>query len=414
MTHLSAYFESDFLGAAPTANSNESNSYNLRLRQAFAEYDRSDWGFSLAGGQMWSLATLETSGLYPRNEAVPLTIDAQYNVGFNWMRVPQMRFIENFAPGLWGAISFENPAALVYGGGNSVSGVLTSNPGVGGGLLNNGGSTFCSYGSGAPPVACGEGYTGTGFTLDVMPDIIAKVAWEPGWGHFELYGLGREFRTELTKAIGPNPAGATPTAFGGGIGAGAVLPVIPKMLDITANILGGWGIGKYASGQLPDFTINPNNGAPALIPEIEGMVGVIGHPTPTLDLYGYFGVEQADSQAFTSGGKPFGYGNAAYTNGPSAASAGGTAGAAGCLLGNEGGTTIINSGAFNTPSVGCNIDRLWQVQVGGWWNFYKGEYGRMALGASYSYTHVGTFAGIDGSPSTSDNIVMVSFRYYPF
>ncbi len=58
---------------------------------------------------MWSLATLETSGLYPRNEAVPLTIDAQYNVGFNWMRVPQMRFIENFAPGLWGAISLEIP-----------------------------------------------------------------------------------------------------------------------------------------------------------------------------------------------------------------------------------------------------------------------------------------------------------------
>jgi hypothetical protein len=38
----------------------------------------------------------------------------------------------------------------------------------------------------------------------------------------------------------------------------------------------------------------------------------------------------------------------------------------------------------------------------------------MELGASYSYVHAGTFAGSAGSPHTSDNIVMTSFRYYPF
>jgi TolA-binding protein len=418
-TGLTAYFESDFLGAAPTANSNESNSYNLRLRQAFTEYDRSDWGFSLIGGQTWSLATLYTSGLTPRKEAVPLTIDAQYNVGFNWMRVPGIRLVENFAPGWWAGLSFENPQALVYGGANGVPGVLVGNPGTGGGLLNNGG-TYCSYTNGT---SCGEGYTGTAFTFDVMPDIILKLAAEPGWGHYEIYGLAREFRTENTCSGGPTNckgldliAGSHPTAFGGGIGAGAVLPVVPTKVDVTLNGLVGKGVGKYASGQLPDFTINPNNGAPAPIGEATAMVGVIGHPTTAWDLYGYLGIEEAQKQAYTGiNGTAYGYGNSAYTNGPTTASTTGSTGAAaGCLVGNVGGTTIIDSGVYNTGGQGCNIRQLWQAQVGAWYKFYQGDFGMMELGASYSHVHVGTFSGTAGSPTTSDNIVMTSFRYYPF
>ncbi len=388
-TKLTSYFETDFLGAAPTANSNESNSYNLRIRQAFAEYDRSDLGFSLVGGQAWSLATLDTSGLYPRREAVPLTIDAQYNVGFNWMRVPQIRLVENFAPGLWGAISFENPAALTYGGANSVSGVKTGNPGIGGGLLNNGGSTDSG------------GYSGTSYTFDVIPDIIAKIAYEPGWGHYELYGLAREFRTINTTPAISAVGGSQPTSFGGGIGAGMVLPVVPKMVDFGGNILAGYGVGKYASGQLPDFTINPTTGAPVPIPEVEAMVGVIGHPTPVLDLYGYFGVEEAEKTSFQTGATAYGYGNPNYTN-------------AGCLFGNEGTSTGYLGSSVTTTGIGCNIRQLYQPQVGFWWKLFKGKWGMMELGASYSYVHVSTFAGTHGAPSTSDNIVMASFRYYPF
>jgi TolA-binding protein len=389
VTKLSAYFESDFLGAAPTANSNESNSYNLRLRQAFAEYDRKDLGFSFVGGQTWSLATLYTSGLYPRNEAVPLTIDAQYNVGFTWMRVPGFRFIENFAPGFWGAISFENPQAIPYtnAGASFPFTVKTGNPGIGGGLLNNGGSTIGN--------TTASGYAGTSFTFDVMPDIIGKLAWEPGWGHFELFGLAREFRTLIT---GPAAFAPQQTAFGGGVGFGAILPVAPKLLDVTINGLYGPGVGKYASGQLPDFTINPTNGAPQPITELQGMLGLIGHVLPSVDLYNYLGIEKTYSQSF---GTAFGYGNDHYTN-------------LNCLYGNEGGTTAYLGSIVSTTGVGCNISQLWQEQVGGWWNFYKGDFGRMALGASYSYVNVDTFPGTHGAPSTHNNIVMISFRYYPF
>ena len=37
--HLTAYWENDWLGAGVTANSRESNSYNLRMRQAWLFYD---------------------------------------------------------------------------------------------------------------------------------------------------------------------------------------------------------------------------------------------------------------------------------------------------------------------------------------------------------------------------------------
>ncbi len=42
---MEGYFEMDFLGAAPTANSNESNSYNLRMRNVYGTYYRQDDGF---------------------------------------------------------------------------------------------------------------------------------------------------------------------------------------------------------------------------------------------------------------------------------------------------------------------------------------------------------------------------------
>jgi TolA-binding protein len=381
VTNLTAYFETDFLGMASTANSNQSNSYNLRMRQAFAEYDRKDWGFSLAGGQMWSLATLETSGLYPRNEAVPLTIDANYNVGFNWLRVPQMRFIENFAPGIWGAVSVESPQAVNINNtlpaaatpGVLPSGdVITGMAGGSGGLLGGGGNTQT-------------------YSIDPVPDVIAKAAWEPGWGHFEIYGIGREFRTNVIA--GPIALQGHQTAFAGGIGAGAVLPVMPKLVDVTATVLWGDGIGKYGDAQLSDYTVNAN-GQPSPNHEITGLLGVIGHVHPRVDLYGYWGIEHAFANSFnnTAGTAHFGYGNPLNSD-------------IACTAGSLTGAT-------------CDIDQVQEFQVGGWWNFYKGEYGRMAFGASYAWLNVDTFtgtaAGTTGSSHGTNNIVMVSFRYYPF
>ena len=38
----------------------------------------------------------------------------------------------------------------------------------------------------------GSGFSsGTNYSDDVAPDIIGKVAWDPGYGHYEAYGLMR-------------------------------------------------------------------------------------------------------------------------------------------------------------------------------------------------------------------------------
>ena len=116
---LAAYFETDFQGSAPTANSVESNSYNLRLRQAYGTYDNTDWGFHFLGGQAWSLLTPQKVGITPRQEDIPLTIDAQYVVGFNWTRQPQARFVGDFFDHkLWAGLSLESPQAVFFTGPN--------------------------------------------------------------------------------------------------------------------------------------------------------------------------------------------------------------------------------------------------------------------------------------------------------
>ena len=60
-----AYAEADFLGAAQTANSNETNSYNPRMRVFYAtlDYETSFGGIHFLSGQNWSLATLNSKGI---------------------------------------------------------------------------------------------------------------------------------------------------------------------------------------------------------------------------------------------------------------------------------------------------------------------------------------------------------------
>src|SRR5262249_26030957 len=80
------------------------------------------------------------------------------------------------------------------------------------------------------------------------------------------------------------------------------------------------------------------DGVLAPIPELQAMIGLVGHPTDALDFYLYAGIEQAGRTAFTVSGKPFGYGNALYDN-------------SGCLI--EGSTLCA-----------ANTSRLWRVTGG--------------------------------------------------
>jgi len=78
----------DFLGAGVTVNSRESNSYNSRIMQAFVNYNNDSGHFDILAGRSWSLVTQDRLGIIPLMENIPLTIDAQYVVGYNWARQP--------------------------------------------------------------------------------------------------------------------------------------------------------------------------------------------------------------------------------------------------------------------------------------------------------------------------------------
>jgi hypothetical protein len=361
-TKLGANFETDFQSAGVSANSVESNSYGLRLRLAYATIDKLNWGTSFLGGQSWSFLTMFKDGLKPGQELIPLTIDAQYVPGFTWLRNPEARIVQNF--GIVSAgLAAESPQAVIFNGPNAPL-VPTTDTNPGGRNLN---ST-------------------ANYSTDVGPDLVAKVAVDPGWGHFEAYGLGRAFRSRANFS--------NRVVYGGGGGVGGLFPVIPKLLDLQADFLIGDGIGRYGAAQLPDVAVK-STGVLVPIPELQALVGLVGHPTDYLDLYTYAGVEQASQTAFTVNGTiPFGYGNPLYSN-----------------------TACLHEAASaSAASTNCaaNTKRIWQVTGGFWWDVYKGDFGRLRVGGQGSYTERQVFAGIGGGPNTNEGIFMASLRYYPF
>src|SRR5580704_17491604 len=114
-THLAFYGEFDFMAGPGSANSNESNSYSPRIRNIYGTVDWDAEGIELLAGQNWSLLTLNSHGITPRNEVPPATIDAQYSVGFNWARQPQIRIVKNWDHQFWLALSAENPQTTFAG-----------------------------------------------------------------------------------------------------------------------------------------------------------------------------------------------------------------------------------------------------------------------------------------------------------
>ena len=401
--HLKAYFETDFLGAGVTANSRESNSYNLRMRQAFLEYDNDNYHFHVVGGQAWSLLTQNKVGMLPQTENTPLTIDAQYVAGFNWARQEQLRFVEDWNKTLWFGFSVEDPQVNMPS--NSIGAV--------GGPSQPGGSVG---GSTTPPGLGVNAYnacnnsglldSATACSNDVAPDFVEKIAADPGWGHYELFGLERFFADHVSTLAVPN-SWTQKVNFGWGVGGSALLPVIPKYLDLQGSVMTGQGTGRYGSSQLADVTIGPD-GSLSPLQTLQFLVGGVAHPWQGLDVYAYYGQEQVNANFWNIGATHGGYGNPAFNNG-------------GCLNQN------LASGVagFNDPIVAgsctANVQRTQEFTIGFWQNIYKGDIGRFTFGAQYEYVRLTAFAGSPTAGATpnqglspNNNIFFTSIRYYPF
>jgi outer membrane murein-binding lipoprotein Lpp len=396
--HLEAYYEMDFLGASVDANSRESNSYVPRIRQGFASYDNDDYHIHFLGGQAWSMLTQDRVGITPRYENVPLTIDAQYVVGFNWLRNPQLRFVADWNNIAWFGVSVEQPGA-VFPGAPSAGTVAPPGTAV---SINN----FCTTAS--------HLNGSTSCSNDVAPDIIEKFALDPGWGHYEVLALQRWISDEVSPTITP-ASWSQQTTFGWGVGGSFLVPAIPNFVDLQGSVLYGEGIGRYSSSQLPDAVIGPT-GSLTPVKGLQFMLGAVAHPWNGLDIYTYYGQDQTYANPWTAGGINGGWGNANFLNN-------------GCLDQSlTAGGSALGAPPFNTPIGGttCTFDvqRVQEFTIGFWQTIYQGDLGRAVAGAQYEYVKLTAFPGLPG-PITStltpnqglnpnNNIFMFSFRYYPF
>src|SRR6202020_774805 len=117
-----------------------------------------------------------------RTENIPQTIDGQYLPGFSWLRLPQIRFVEEFNDMFSAGISRENPAEQVT---NNTFGTVPANVTIPI-IFNNPGATNSFTPSNTATV--------NNITTDYLPDVVVKVALDPVWGHYEAFALNRWFR----------------------------------------------------------------------------------------------------------------------------------------------------------------------------------------------------------------------------
>jgi len=444
---FTGYVETDFLGAGISSNNNESNSYVLRLRQGWGQA-KFNSGFSITGGQMWTLATETKKGVDNRTEALPLTIDPQYTVGFSWARQFGLRVSQSLFDGkLTLAASVENAATTLTVHGNPTSTIPSSATvtvnGVSIPTLST--TVFNNFLVGAPGLTQGlYNQTGT-YAYNKTPDFIFKAALDPGWGHYEVFGIVSNFRDRVYPCFAANAAitltlagdGTTPfptvaipanpcplngstnpasgafnsASVGGGIGVNARAP-IGKHFDVGFHILGGDGVGRYGTAGLSDATARPD-GTLALLRNYQALGTLEFHPTPKLDIYAYVGGEYASRW---QNGKE-GYGsNLRRDDGCSVQSLPLAAPAAAINT-----TAVLGSNGF-IPDALSNCDgdtrNIIEGTFGFWYRFYNGPKGRFQWGPQYSYVVRNTWSGVNGAGTSApaahaiDNMVFTSFRYY--
>jgi hypothetical protein len=403
---LTGYYEMDFLGTGITSNYNQSNSWDMRLRQAHLTYDNTDWGFHLLAGQAWSLATQNTVGMTPRKENIPLVIDGSYVAGFDYIRGWQLRLVKDFGPVFSAGISAEAPAELVFA--TASAGAIANNGTVNGLIVNwaNPGNSFL-----------GSSSFVNNFNTETAPDVIGKLAFDPAdWGHFEALGMVRFFTDSVfTCAPGTfspvtgvcNLASTVPgdasshVTTGWGVGGSALVHIVPKYVDVQASVLYGKGIGRYGASQLSDVVV-ASDGTLSPITALHALGGIVLHPWEGLDVYGYGGFERADANLFGAAVGPggvIGFGNPNVTN-------------IDCGLVTN--ASFSGAGASNCTAINKEVD---MVAAGFWQNIWKGSYGRVAAGLQWELIERKSFDTVPsggGAVSTSDNVFLTSLRYYPF
>ncbi len=488
---LRGYYEADWLGTGISSNNNQSNSYVLRQRVLWGQAETNNhWAFT--GGQLWSLATEDKKGISNLSGDImtPQTIDPNYVTGFVWTRQYGFRVTKTGKYAAFG-IAAENPQVLYTASlaGNTPYAVIGSQGNNGGNfnaainacspstsIVNYSNQTEIDNAGNTVQIAVPVYKTVNGcgnvanLSFNEAPDIIAKVAFDPGWGHYELFGIGRFaheaiYPGETTNsnlyggltdivtgtAVAPALTSAgftTNSIFEGGGGASLRVPLIANKLLIGAKGMYGTGLGRYGNSTLPDLTTNAN-GAFSPLHNASGLVTIEANPSPRMAIYLNYGGDYAGRDDWGSAGVTTSLG------GPSAFFCPATAGAFACtksptaadfalggkwggswaapsnaavgygsrLLSNSGCNTNTNpgynggasTGYASGGSCGAQTRDVQEITGGYWYDIYKGDRGRLRQSIQYGYAVREGWSGA-GTPGIGakgiDNMFWTSFRYY--
>ena len=429
---VSGYGEFDFLGAGTNTNLNQASSYVPRIRHLYATLDNLDYGYHVLAGQTWSLVTLNSKGITPRNEVTPPQIDAAYLPGFEYARIPQIRFTKDFGKKLWLSVDLEasqsagiNTGACGTTVGNAGGADGTANINAGAGSQAGSQTIAANAATGVISGTCltpgnngffGQGGSQANYSLNTVPDVAVKGAYEARFLdrdiHFEAAGIYRDEYNNTNYGLAApaassfaNPGGYASSsnqhATGYGIEGGIIVPVVPKKLDFQASTLVGRGLaGRFAStAGLPDATVQAD-GRLHPIGYASGLVGLTYHVTPSIDVFAFAGAEQLNRSFSEINGAEVGYGLTGGVNNY------------GCNV--EGGSCTGQTHRTAQLLFGIN-DKL-----------YKGSFGEVRVAVNYSYTVRELFAATtvaNGVPTAAaplvsakanESTILTSFRYYPF
>jgi hypothetical protein len=393
---MTGYYEADWLSSGTTSNNNQSNSYTMRQRELWADAKTpSGWDFS--GGTGWSLAAETASGLTRGTQILPSTIDAQYDAGFVWARQESFRVAKNIGTKTWVGMSAENPETLNAGGSGLPSNYLIGSTGTGGGLYDN----------------------QANYSFNMAPDLIAKIAVEPGWGHWEAFGIGRFYRDRIYPTTGSPYNDMEPA---GGIGGGFRGPFANKKLTIGLKGLYGIGVGRYGNSTIADVTVRPT-GILDPLKAFSALSTVEANPTPRLNVYLNYGGDYIYRDFVVSGTNSGGNTYAGYgVGGPSLGTSIVNAPAmTGCLIETAPASSSAGAAGSNqTAPASCagNTKDVQEFVAGYWYNLYNGPKGRLRQGITYENIRRDIWSGNGGTANPGggahgdDNMFFTSFRYY--
>jgi len=464
---IRATVEGDFLGVGTTSNDNQSNSYIFRQRIALAEAEtNSHWTFS--GGQGWTLAMEGKVGITTAasNQALPTMIDPNYVAGLVWARMGYFRLTKAFPRAAF-AVAAENPQLLYTATlAGSTPYAVVGSAGLSASLLNqtisscSPATSIVNYtnqaqtDSGANTVNLAVPVYKTvnscanlaNISFNEAPDMLVKAAFDPGFGHYEVFGIARLFHETVYPGETTNgnlygglkdivsgavvaPSLSTAGAYTnnitlGGMGASMRLPIVVNIFSVGAKGLYGPGVGHFGASTLSDAT---SNAAGELVPihNLSGLLTAEVMPSPRWQLYFYYGgdyagrEDEAGATATTLAAPTAAQSAAGLWGGTWKAPSLAAVGYGSRLLANS--TCVANAsptyngsstGYYSGAGCGAQTRDVQEGTAGYWYDIYKGDRGRLRQGFQYSYVVREGWSGAGGVGAKGiENMVFTSLRY---